>query len=161
MMIRRSHALGNSARCGMLALLVALSLITASCAKNGSGDESTATSDSSPMAATATPAVATNDLMAKLPIYPGAAHAAAQRPAGGPKQVTSDVYTTRDSFDKVYAWYQSALPAHSESSHETSQNEDLAVFTMSDGSTQQSVSILKTNGVEVTNITLTLIKISK
>ncbi len=70
------------------------------------------------------------------------------------KHVVLQVYTTRDSFDKVYTWYQGALPAHSETSHNTSQSQESAVFTLSGGTKQQSVSILKTGGVEVVNISL-------
>ena len=68
------------------------------------------------------------------------------------------IYTTPDSFDKVYKWYQAALPAKSETAHDISQSQESAVFTMSGGTTQQSVSILKTGGVEVINITLTVTK---
>ena len=155
--MNRGSQTSRVVRCGMLVLLIAWSGASMGCAKSGSGDESTASSDASPLS---TPTVATNDLMAKLPIYPGASHAASQRPdSGAAKQVTSDVYTTHDSFDKVYTWYKSALPANSETTHQTSTNEDLALFTMSAGRTHQGVSILRTNGVAVTNITLTLIKI--
>jgi hypothetical protein len=154
-MYRRSQAGRSSVHGGMIVLCIALSLVSVGCAKNGSGDGSTASSDASPMVA-ATSTVATNDLMAKLPVYPGSAHAASQKPeAGAARLVTSDLYTTRDSFDKVYRWYRSALPAHSETSRQTSQFENLAVFTMSAGRTHQGVSILKTNGVAVTNITIT------
>jgi len=160
-MNRRSQTHSLGARSGMLVLLIAGTLVTVGCAKNGSGNESSATSSASPMAAGAAATAATNDLMAKLPVYPGAALVASQRPTGGGDQLTSDAYTTRDSFDKVYKWYQSALPAHSETSHNVSQNEDLAVFTLSGGKTHQSVTILKTSGVEVTNIALETIKIVK
>ena len=157
-MVRGSSTDYVGARGGMLVLLIAWSLISSGCAKNSSGNESGAASSASPVAQGAAATAATNDLMAKLPVYPGASHAASQRPTGGRNQVTADVYTTRDSFDKVRTWYQAALPAGSETSHEESQNEDLAVFTLSGGRTQQGVSILKTTGVEVTNITVTVIK---
>jgi len=93
--------------------------------------------------------------MAKLPVYPGAALAASNTGTISGKHVVLQVYTTRDPFDKVYAWYQGALPAHSETSHDTSQSQESALFTLSGGTKQQSVSILKTGGVEVVNITLT------
>lgn len=160
-MTRRSHTLGLSARGGMLALLLAWSLVASGCAKNGSADESSASSSGSSTAADATATAPTNDLMAKLPIYPGATHAASSRPDPGAAKITADVYETHDSFDKVDKWYQSRLPAHSETSHEQTQTEDLAVFTLSAGRDQQSVSILKTVGVGVTNITLTTTKIVK
>jgi len=59
-------------------------------------------------------------------------------------------------FDKAYAWYKAALPANSQTAHDTSQSQESAIFTLSGGATQQSVSILKTGGVEVTNIALTV-----
>lgn len=157
-MSRRSQTDYSSARSGILVLLVVWSLVASGCAKSDSGNQSGAISSAAPTAAGAGAAVATNDLMAKLPVYPGAKLAAAQRPTVAGKHVVSDVYTTPDSFDKVYKWYQSALPAKSETSHEESQTEDSAVFSLSGGTTQQSVSILKTGGVEVTNITLTVTK---
>ena|ERR1022692_3637541 len=160
-MNRRSQTLCFRARAGMLVLLIAWSLVTVGCAKNDSANESTPNSNGSPMAADAAATAPTNDLMAKLPIYPGATHAASTRPDPGVAQISSDLYETHDSFDKVYKWYQSRLPAHSETSQEHSQNEDLALFTLTAGKDHQSVSILKTGGVEVTNITLTTTKIIK
>jgi hypothetical protein len=96
--------------------------------------------------------------MAKLPVYPGAASSALEQGIISGKKVESQVYTTSDSFDKVYKWYQAAMPAQSETSHEASQSQESAVFTVSSGTTQQSVSLLKTAGVEVINITLTVTK---
>ena len=99
---------------------------------------------------------ATNDLMVKLPVYPGAALATSQTGTIAGKHVVAQAYTTRDPFDKVYKWYQAAMPAHSETSHDTSQSQESAVFTLTGGTKQQSVSILKTGGVEVVNISLTV-----
>jgi len=152
-MSRRSQTDYFGAHGGLLVLLIAGSLVALGCAKSESGNQSRAVPSAAPMA---TGAAATNDLMAKLPVYPGAASAAAQTATVSGKHVVSQVYTTGDSFDQVYKWYQGALPAHSETSHETSQSQESAVFTLSGGTTQQSVSILKTGGVEVTNITLTV-----
>jgi hypothetical protein len=135
-------------------MLVAWSLVASGCAKNDSGKQSSPVSSA---AATASAEVATNDLIPKLPVYPGATAATQpQTDVVSGKHVVSQVYTTRDSFDKVYAWYQSALPAHSETSHDTSQMQEAAAFTLSGGTTQQTVSLLKTGGVEVVNITLTV-----
>ncbi len=136
----------------MLVLVIAW-LVASGCAKNNSGNQS---SQGPSPASTAAAAAATNDLMATLPVYPGAAVATQpQTNVISGKHVVSQVYTTSDSFDKVHTWYQGALPAHSETSHETSTNEESAVFTLSGGTTQQTVSLLKTGGVEVVNITLT------
>lgn len=136
-----------------LVLLIACSLIAFGCAKSDSGKQSATAPSATPMAA-ATPAA--NDLMAKLPVYPGSALAASQAGTIAGKHVMVQQYTTRDPFDKVYKWYQAAMPAHSETSHDTSQSQESAVFTLTGGAKQQSVSVLKTGGVEVTNITLTL-----
>jgi hypothetical protein len=152
-MSRRSSAGYRGTRGAVLVLLVAWSLAAPGCSKGDSGRQSSAGPSAAP---SATAAVATNDLMAKLPVYPGAAQAATQTATVSGKNVVSTVYTTRDPFDKVYAWYQAALPANSQTAHETSQSQESADFTLSGGTTQQSVSILKTGGVEVTNITLTV-----
>jgi hypothetical protein len=141
-------------RGGMLVLLIASSLVALGCAKSDSGKQSNAVTSATPIAAEAG---ATNNLMTKLPVYTGATSAgAAQTGTISGKHVVAQVYTTPDSFEKVYKWYQAALPAHSETSHDTSQSQESAVFTLSGGTKQQSVSILKTGGVEVTNITLTV-----
>ena len=139
-------------RASVLVLLIAWSLVTFGCAKN---QKQSSESPSAAPAATVAAAPATDDLMAKLPVYPGAALAASNTGTISGKHVVLQVYTTRDPFDKVYAWYQGALPAHSETSHDTSQSQESALFTLSGGTKQQSVSILKTGGVEVVNITLT------
>jgi hypothetical protein len=136
-------------------LLFALTAVLTGCSKSDSGGQTNA----NPTAAqTVGVAVATNDLMAKLPVYPGAASAAIENTTVSGKHVQAHTYTTPDSFDKVYKWYQAALPAKSETSHDSSQNQSTAEFTMSGGTTQQNVSILRTGGVEVTNITLTVTK---
>ncbi len=153
-MSRRSPTGHFAVRGGMLVLLIAWSLVALGCAKSDSGKQSSAVPSATPMTAGA---AATNNLMTKLPVYPGATPAtAAQTGTIAGKHVVMQVYTTPDTFEKVYKWYQSALPAHSETSHDTSQSQESAVFTLSGGTKQQSVSILKTGGVEVVNITLTV-----
>ena len=153
MISRRSSAGYRGARGAVLVLLVASSLAAWGCTKGDSGKRSGAGPSAAP---TATVAVATNDLVAKLPVYSGAALATTSTGTISGKHVALQVYTTKDPFDQVYKWYQNALPAHSETSHDTSQSQESAVFTLSGGTTQQSVSILKTEGVEVVNITLTV-----
>jgi hypothetical protein len=143
----------SGARNGLLALLIAATLAATGCAKSDTGSQSNAAPTA---AATIAAAVATNDLMAKLPVYPGAASAASQELTVSGKHVQEHVYTTRDSFDKVYAWYQTALPPKSEISHDAAQSQESADFSMSGSAKQQTVSIVRTGGVEVTNITLTV-----
>jgi hypothetical protein len=152
-MSRRSPADYFGARGRVLVLLIAWSLLALGCAKSDSGKHASAIPSGAP---TAAGAVATDNLMTKLPVYPGAVLAASPTATVPGKRVVSQVYTTPDPFDKVYKWYQAALPANSQTSHETSQSQESAEFTLSGGTTQQSVSILKTGGVEVTNITLTV-----
>lgn len=139
----------------VVVLLIAWSLAVVGCAKSNSANQSSAAPSAAP---TAAGAVAVNDLMVKLPVYPGAVpvNTTAETATIAGKQVVSQVYTTHDSFDKVYAWYQTALPAHSETAHETSQTQQSALFTLSGGAKQQTVSIVSTSGVEVVNITLTV-----
>jgi hypothetical protein len=136
----------------VLVLLIAWSLVTFGCAKN---QKQSSESPSAAPAATVAAAPATDNLVAKLPVYPGAVLATSNTGTISGKHVALHLYTTRDPFDKVYTWYQAVLPAHSEASHNMSQSQESAVFTMSSGTKQQSVSILKTGGVEVVNITFT------
>jgi hypothetical protein len=144
-----------AARGSVAILMVACSLMGAGCAKSDTASQTSSTSTASSMAA-ATTATGATVLMTKLPVYPGATLAAASTPTVNGKHVVSDVYTTKDSFDKVYAWYENALPGHAETGHEKDQGQESADFMMTAGTTQQSVSILKSGGVEVTNITLTV-----
>lgn len=65
-----------------------------------------------------------------LPVYPNAtasdtAGYAAETKEGSGRVV---VMATTDSFDKVYAWYRSQMPAGSEQMHMTSGNGDVATF---------------------------------
>jgi hypothetical protein len=143
------------ARGGAAILLIAVSLVSAGCAKNDTASQTNTSSAATPMTA-ATTATGATVLMTKLPVYPGATLAAASTPTVNGKHVVSDVYMTKDPFDKVYAWYENALPAHAETGHEKDQGQESADFMMAAGTTQQIVSILKSEGVEVTNITLTV-----
>ena len=142
----------------MLVLLIACTLVGTGCAKNDSANQSSAIPSSAPTTAGSSGTGATGELMTKLPVYPGASSTAPITAIVSGKHVVSQAYTTADSFDKVYKWYQAALPAHSETSHEASTSEDSALFTLSGGTTTQRVWILKTGGVEVTNINLTVTK---
>ena len=67
------------------------------------------------------------------------------------------VLSTSDSFDKVYKWYQSKLPAGSEKSHATTSMGETAVFTTGElGKDQQSVTLSVAGGK--TMITLAHVK---
>jgi hypothetical protein len=143
------------ARRGVALALIGWAMISAGCAKNDTASQ-TSTSSAAASPAMATAATGATVLMTKLPVYPGATLAAGETPTVNGKHVASDVYMTKDPFDKVYAWYQNALPAHAGTGHEKDQSQESADFMMTAGTTQQSVSIVKTEGVEVTNITLTV-----
>jgi hypothetical protein len=71
-------------------------------------------SPSAEPAAAGTPAADANAGGTGVPIYPGAASQAAASYNGGSgssaASVKAAVYTTTDSFDKVYAFYQKSLP---------------------------------------------------
>jgi hypothetical protein len=153
MMNRRSFTGHGGGYARVLVFVLACSLAAAGCSKGGSANQSSATSSAAPTAAAS---IGTNDLMAKLPVYPGASKATDSTGTISGKHVVQQVWTTRDPFDKVYPWYQTALPANSQTAHETTQSQESADFRLSGGTTQQTVSILKTSGVEVTNITLTV-----
>jgi hypothetical protein len=92
-----------------IALCLLLAATGTACTK--SADTSSASSATD---ATATPAMsssgATMDDKTKLPLYPGATAAT----SGSSANEAGTVLTTGDSFDKVYSWYKSKLPAGSE-----------------------------------------------
>jgi hypothetical protein len=136
---------------GVIVLLMSLSLVAFGCAKSDSAKQSSTAASAAPTVAAAG---TTATVMPKLPVYPGASLATSNTGTISGKTATVQVYTTRDPFDKVYKWYQAAMPATAQVAHDTSQSQESAVFTLSGVSKQQSVSILKTGGVEVVNITL-------
>jgi hypothetical protein len=132
-------------------LLIAYTAVVMGCSKNDSANQSSANPSATPTVAAG---VATNDLMAKLPVYPGATLAVSQNTTVSGKHFQTHAYTTPDPFDKVYKRYQAALPANSKTSHESSSSQDAAVFVLTSGTTQQTVTVVRTGGVEVTNINL-------
>ena len=147
-----------------LCLVAAFALVVAGCAKNAS-QQSTTTATEAPAAAAsgAAPAAAPKGgtgeaTMTQLPEYPGAtkmASGASGMSMGG--SAAGTVLSTGDSFDKVYKWYQSKLPAGSEKSHATTAMGETAVFTTGElGKDQQSVTLSVAAGK--TMITLAHVK---
>lgn len=77
------------------------------------------------------------------PVYPGAkveAAGSSSKSARGP--VSGSAYSTSDSFDTVYAFYNKNLPPGSERSHLTSPPET-AVFLVGSGDDQLSVTVTR------------------
>jgi hypothetical protein len=95
-------------------LALALAITAAGCS-HGSSARNAATTASVPSAA---------------PVYPGAG------------AVSGSAYSTSDSFDTVYAFYNKSLPAGSERSHITAPQET-AVFLVGSGNDQLSVTVTK------------------
>ena len=148
-----------------LCLVVAFGLAMAGCSgKNNNAQQTNTTATEAPAAAAASTAPTTNKgttatgTMTQLPEYPGAtkmASGASGMSMGGTAAGT--VLSTSDSFDKVYKWYQSKLPAGSEKSHMTTAVGQTAAFTIGElGKDQQSVTIHAAGGK--TMITLAHVK---
>jgi hypothetical protein len=79
------------------------------------------------------------------PVYPGAG------------AVSGSAYSTSDSFDAVYAFYNKNLPPGSEQSHITAPQET-AVFLVGSGNDQLSVTIMKSPICCRTRIVFALVK---
>jgi hypothetical protein len=94
-------------------LALALAIAAAGCSRGSSARNAAA--ESVPSAA---------------PVYPGAG------------AVSGSAYSTSDSFDTVYAFYDKSLPAGSERSHVTAPQET-AVFLVGSGNDQLSVTVTK------------------
>ncbi|MBV9276919.1 MAG: hypothetical protein JOZ97_01640 [Candidatus Eremiobacteraeota bacterium] len=148
-----------------LCLVVAFGLVMAGCSgKNNNAQQTTTTATEAPAAAASTAPTTSKGTtatgtMTNLPEYPGAAKMAsgASGMSMGGGTAAGTVMQTSDSFDKVYKWYQSKLPAGSEKSHMTTAVGDTAVFTIGElGKDQQSVTIHAVGGK--TMITLAHVK---
>jgi hypothetical protein len=141
----------------IVALVAALTL--AACGQNNSSSSATATTapDNGSNAAaaggeTAAPASAAPESAApgEAPAYPGATMMAGGTAMSGAS--SGKVFTTSDSFDTVYKWYQANMPAGSEKSH-TIAPVQAAVFTTGQmGSDQGTVTI--TTAADKTIITI-------
>ncbi|HXB82979.1 MAG TPA: hypothetical protein VNU22_06480 [Candidatus Acidoferrum sp.] len=75
-------------------------------------------------------AATTASVPSAAPVYPGAG------------AVSGSAYSTSDSFDTVYAFYNKSLPAGSERSHITAPRET-AVFLVGNGNDRLSVTVTK------------------
>lgn len=134
-------------------LLLALVAAVAVAACNGkSNTQSSSTTQSSSMssgtatsAASSAPAAATSN---EIPSYPGATQeASGTSSGGGVTSASGTVLSTSDSFDTVYHWYQSHMPAGSEKSHSNMGGMESAVFYMGNpGGDQRSVTITTSGG---------------
>jgi hypothetical protein len=104
---------------------------TAASAEPGSSE-----SPSSEPAMAGTPAADTNEGGTGVPVYPGAASQASASYSGGSgsnaSSVKAAVYTTTDSFDKVYAFYQKSLPGAMEMMHTSTPPTPGAAFVVAD-----------------------------
>jgi hypothetical protein len=99
-------------RARTIALCTLLVATATACTKSAdtsattSATDATATATGSAMSSSG----ATIDDKTKLPLYPGGKAAS----SGSSANEAGTVLTTSDSFDKVYSWYKSKLPAGSE-----------------------------------------------
>ncbi|MBV9403134.1 MAG: hypothetical protein JO018_05320 [Candidatus Eremiobacteraeota bacterium] len=134
-----------------LCLIAVFALVMAGCAKgNNNADQNTnATATEAPAAAASKAPVTgkgttASGTMTNLPEYPGATKMASGSSGMGSMggSASGTVLSTADSFDKVYKWYQSKMPAGSEKTHATTSMGQTAVFTVGElGKDQQSVTI--------------------
>jgi hypothetical protein len=143
-----------------ISLVIAMALALGACSSKSSSNTSSSSDQSSAASASAEPSAAdTSDSGAspapseaattaagQIPTYPGATTAYSGSSSNMGQSAAGTVMTTDDSFDKVYSWYQSHMPAGSEKAHVTAPVQS-AVFTI--GSTPQdqtSVSITVSGG---------------
>ena len=83
-----------------------------------------------------------------LPVYPGASPTTGYTGTNGQGNSGALVeLTTKDGFDKVYAWYQSQLPAGSERAKTSSASGEMAIFEVGKegDKTQKVVTIMSTS----------------
>jgi hypothetical protein len=127
-------------------VLLSVTLATAACSSKSASNASGQTSAAATSAATATasaepveagsPAAETNAGDTGVPVYPGAASQASASYSGGNgangSSVKAAVYTTTDSFDKVYAFYQKSLPNAMEMMHTSTPPTPGAAFVVTD-----------------------------
>ncbi len=127
-------------------VLLSVTLATAACSSKSASNSSDQTNAAATSAATATasaepagtgsPAADTNAGGTGVPVYPGAASQASASYSGGNgangSSVKAAVYTTTDSFDKVYAFYQKSLPNAMEMMHTSTPPTPGAAFVVTD-----------------------------
>ena len=93
-----------------------------------------------------------------LPVYPGADASQNTGWTGSGKEGSGTVamLTTKDTFDKVYDWYKSQMPAGSEKLKTTSDSGSMAMFQIGkEGDKEQKV-VTITGEKDATNIMLTV-----
>jgi hypothetical protein len=143
----------------IVALVAALTL--AACGQNNSSSSATATtapdngSNAAAGGATVAPENAAPESGAtaapgEAPAYPGATMMAGGTAMNGAS--SGKVFTTSDSFDTVYKWYQANMPAGSEKSHTVAPVQTAVFATGQTGSDQGSVTI--TTAADKTMITI-------
>jgi hypothetical protein len=84
-----------------------------------------------------------------LPLYPGATQSTS---ISGPDNGAAVVAVTNDSFDKVYAWYQSQIPQNWTRAKSDTSDGSVATFQLEQGATTKS--IMLAGGKDKTTITL-------
>ena len=91
-----------------------------------------------------------------LPVYPGAIASEGGSLAATTKEGTAKVVTlqTKDSFDKVYAFYKAKMPAGTETSHMTAGGTSMAAFTMGSSTDKEHKSVSITATGDKVSITL-------
>jgi hypothetical protein len=145
----------------VLFLALAALLVVAGCSKNTSGQTTTSAPNAAATAAPTnamsmtTPNGTSVALMASLPMYPGASTEVKGNSGGvGTGTSSGQILRTSDPFSKVYAWYQTKMPAHSEKSHMTMAGVETALFVLGSGNKHQTVTITRTAADPDTLITL-------
>ena len=90
-----------------------------------------------------------------IPVYPGATSTEGGM-AGTTAQGTGEIValTTTDSFDKVYAWYQSHMPAGSQTMHMSGSASSIASFRMGKDTDKEQRSVMITAEKDKTSILL-------
>lgn len=129
-------------------LLLALVGVVALAACSGKSTESSSsTSSSSSSMTTSATTAPSSAASSEIPTYPGATQEASGSSSGaGVTTASGTVLSTPDSFDKVYRWYQSNMPAGSEKSHTAVAGMESAVFWVGNAGDQRSVTITTSGG---------------
>ena len=137
-----------------ISLVIAVALALTACSSKSSNNSSSSdqssmsSSSASPAESGASPAAseAATSPADQIPMYPGATTQSSGTSSNMGQSAEGTVMMTDDSFDKVYAWYQSHMPAGSEKTHVTAPVQN-AVFTAGNSPQDQtSVSITATGG---------------
>lgn len=116
-----------------------------------SGNKQTDTTTSTTTAPAATAMAAMPGVMymklSDVPVYPGAIIVAAGPPVHTPVSNTQGkIMSTKDSFDKVFAWYKSKLPPGSDKARTKNLEIDAATFIVGDPNKNATTISLSSNG---------------